>query len=65
MFVCLFTVAPSITNLVVVLDTPNEYKDIHSISVTCIINLESEAKLCEVALTTPGNITITGMYILL
>ena len=64
-YVCMltFAVAPSITNVIAVLDTSNQYMDTHSISLTCIVHPESEADLCEAVLISSGNIAIIGMYI--
>ena len=60
MYVHLFAVAPSVTDVVAVLDTPNQYRDMHSATVTCTIHPESEAELCEAVLIAPGNLTRIG-----
>ena len=56
----MFAVAPSVTDVVAVLDTPNQYRDMHSVTVTCTIHPESEAELCEAVLIASGNLTRIG-----
>ena len=58
----IFPVAPSVSNAVAMLDTPDEYREMHSVTVTCIIHPESEAEFCEVMLITSGNLTKIGNH---
>ena len=60
LYVYLFAVAASVTDAVAVLDTPSQYRDMHSVTVTCKIHPESEAELCEVVLIASGNLTRIG-----
>ena len=43
--------APSVTDATVTLDTPNEDRTLHSITVVCTINPDSDADMCEVMAT--------------
>ena len=56
----IFVVAPSVSNAVAMLDTPDEYREMHSVTITCIIHSKSEAEFCEVMLITAGNLTKIG-----
>ena len=58
----MFAVGSSVTNVIAVLDTPNQYKDTHSISVTCTVHPNSEVDLCEAVLISSANLTIIGTY---
>ena len=62
-YICLFifAVASSVTNVIAVLDAPNQYKDTHSISITCTIHPKSEVDLCEAVLISSENLTIIGI----
>jgi len=57
------TVSPSITDVEIELNTPNQYRDTHSITVTCVVYLQTKADLCEVTLITANDLTKNGMYI--
>ena len=59
----IFAVAPSVSNAVAVLNTLDEYREMHSVTVTCIIHPESEAEFCEVMLITSKNLTKIGNHI--
>ena len=52
MYVCncmyVFPVFPSVINATATLVTPNENRTLHSITVTCTINPDSTADMCEV-----------------
>ena len=52
--------APSVTDATAILDTPNEDRTLHSITVTCTINPDSDADMCEVVTTINGQATLTG-----
>ena len=52
--------APSVTDATATLDTPNENRTLHSITVTCTINPDSTADRCEVIATANGQATLTG-----
>ena len=58
-------VAPSVTEAVATLVTPNENRSEHSITVTCTVRLESGADMCVVMAMADGRMTKSGnMYIL-
>ena len=59
----IFAVASSVSNAVAMLDTPDQYREMHSVTVTCIIHPESEAEFCEAMLTSSGNLTKIGSHI--
>jgi len=54
-----FPVSSSVTNATVTLDTPNEYRTLHSITVNCTINPDSTADICEAMATANGQ-TLNG-----
>ena len=60
MYVHVFPVSSSITNATATLDTPNEYRTLHSVTVTCTINPDSAANMCEVMATANGHATLTS-----
>ena len=60
MYVNIFPVSPSVINATATLVTPNENRTLHSITVTCIINLDSTADQCEVIATANDQETRTG-----
>ena len=66
-FICIyvhvFPVSSSVTDVIATLDSPNENKILHSITVTCIIQHDNVANLCEVRVTTNGE-TLTGTSLL-
>ena len=49
----------SVIDATAVLDTPNENRTLHSITVTCTIHPDSFADMCEVRATIIGQ-TLTG-----
>ena len=64
-----FPVAPSVTDATATLDTPDENRTLHSITVKCVIHPDSTADMCKVMVTAYGQ-TLTGneyeyMYIYL
>ena len=54
-------VAPSVTETVATLVTPNENKTEHSITVTCTVRPESDADMCVVMAMADGRTTRTGI----
>jgi len=57
-----YLVGSSVSNAQVVLDKPNSQSDIHSVTVTCTIDPDSPAELCEViAVPTSGGTTLIGI----
>ena len=52
-----FAVAASVIDAVAVLDTPSQYREMHSVTIKCTIHPESEAELCEAVLIASGNLT--------
>ena len=56
-------VAPSVTETVATLVTPNENRTEHSITVTCTVRPESDADMCVVMAMADGRTTRTGTYI--
>ena len=54
-----FPVSSSVTNATATLDTPNDYRTLHTITVNCTINLDSAADMCEVTVTANG-LTLNG-----
>ena len=44
----------SVTDATATLDTPNNYRTLHSITVNCTINPDSTADMCEVTATANG-----------
>ena len=61
MYVCkCFPVAPSVTDATATLDTLNENRTLHSITVTCTINPDSTADMCEVMTNANDQTTLTG-----
>ena len=52
-----FAVGASVIDAVAVLDTPSQYREMYSVTVTCTIHPESEAELCEAVLIASGNLT--------
>ena len=54
-----FPVSSSVTNATVTLDTPNENRTLHSITVNCTISLNSTADTCEVTASN-DNQTLNG-----
>ena len=62
-YIHVFPVSSSVTDARVTLDTPNENKLLHSITVICIIQRDNAADLCEVRATTNGE-TLTGTYVI-
>ena len=63
MYVHVFPVSSSVTDVIATLDSPNENKILHSITVTCIIQHDNAADLCEVRATTNGE-SLTGTSLL-
>ena len=63
MYVHVFPVSSSVTDVIATLNSPNENKILHSITVTCIIQHENAADLCEVRANTNGE-TLTGTSLL-
>ena len=57
-------VSSSVANATTTLDTPNENRTLHSITVTCTVNLDSTSDMCEVIATANGQMTLTGNYYL-
>ena len=55
-----FPVSSSVTNATTTLDTPNKYRALHSVTVTCTINPDSAANMCEVIATADGQATLTS-----
>ena len=53
-------VAPSVTEAVATLVTPNENRTEHSITVTCTVHLESDADMCVVMALADGRMTRSG-----
>ena len=53
-------VAPSVTEAVATLVTPNENRTEHSITVTCTVHPESDADMCVVMAMADGRITRSG-----
>ena len=55
-------VAPSITEAMTTLVTPNEIRTNHSITVTCTVRPESDADMCVVMAMADGRTTREGKY---
>ena len=55
-------VAPSVTEAVATLVTPNENRTEHSITVTCTVHPESDADMCVVMAMADGIMTRSGKY---
>ena len=55
-------VAPSVTEAVATLVTPNENRTEHSITVTCTVRPESDADMCVVMAMADGRPTRIGKY---
>ena len=53
-------VAPSVTEAVATLVTPNEYRIEHSITVTCTVRPESDADMCVVMAMADGRTIRSG-----
>ena len=53
-------VAPSVTEAVATLVTPNENRTEHSITVTCTVHPESDADMCVVMALADGRMTRSG-----
>ena len=51
----IFPVSSSVINVTATLDTPNENRTLHSITVNCTINPDSTADWCEVMATANGH----------
>ena len=49
----------SVTDATATLDTPNDYRTLHSITINCTINPDSTADMCEVTATANG-LTLNG-----
>ena len=56
-------VAPSVTEAVATLVTPNEYRTEHSITVTCTVRPESDADVCVVMAMADGIMTRSSKYV--
>ena len=56
-------VAPSVTEAVATLVTPNENRTEHSITVTCTVRPESDADMCVVMAMADGRMTRSGKYV--
>ena len=56
-------VAPSVTEAVATLVTPNENRTEHSITVTCTVHPESYADVCVVMAMADGRMTRSGTYV--
>ena len=54
-----FSVSSSVTNATATLDTPNNYRTLHTITVNCTINPDSIADMCEVIAIANGQ-TLNG-----
>ena len=52
--------APSVTEAVATLVTPNENRTEHSITVTCTVRRKSNADMCVVMAMADGRMTILG-----
>ena len=65
MYVCtcictyIFPVSSSVIDVTATLDTPNENRILHSITVNCTIHSDSTADMCEVMATANGH-NLTG-----
>ena len=59
----IFPVAPSVTETVATLVTPNENRTEHSITVNCTVHPESDADMCVVMAMADGRMIRTGTYI--
>jgi len=53
-------VSSSIIDAIATLDTPNEYRALHTITVTCSIDPNSMADQCVVMAMADGQVTRTG-----
>ena len=62
LYICIYVipVAPSVTEAMATLVTPNENKTEHSITVTCTVRPESDADMCVVITMADGRITRLG-----
>ena len=60
--VCVFLKdGPSVTDTQALLDAPNNESEVHSVTVTCTIDLQSTAEQCEVmAIPHTSGETVTG-----
>ena len=56
-------VAPSVTEAVATLVTPNENRIEHSITVTCTVRPKSNADMCVVMAVADGRMTRSGKYV--
>ena len=54
-------VAPSVTEIVTTLVTPNDNRAEHSITVTCTVHPDSEADMCVVMAMAVGRTTREGV----
>ena len=63
MHVYVIPVAPSVTEVVTTLVTPNDTITEHSITVTCTVRPVSDADMCVVMAMTVGRTTREGKYV--
>ena len=62
MYVYVFPVAPSVIDATATLDTPNENRLLHSITVKCVIHPDSTADMCEVMIIANGQTLTDNEY---
>ena len=63
MHVYVIPVAPSVTQAVATLITPNDSITEHSITVTCTVHPDSDADMCVVMAMAVGRTTREGKYV--
>ena len=63
MYAYVIPVAPSVTQVVATLITPNESMTEHSIIVTCTVRPDSDANMCVVMAVAVGRTTREGKYV--
>ena len=60
-YIYVITVAPSVTEVVATLVTPNDTRAEHSITITCTVRPDSNADMCVVMAMAVGRTTREGM----